>query len=141
MSLLLVCCIIAFKLYLSPLQLEYIIRNNKMAQELENMSLIPAYMAQCKTQWTYSIYLRETFWDCLVLMVRIYICRAARRRAVSYFNSDPNLSSTTSLQLWRSQRGGTGGGYTSVTLMTFKTTTHLQQQVAKADIRLKSRLG
>lgn len=54
--------------------------------------------------YTHSIYLRDTFWDCLVLMVRIYICRAARRRAVSYFSSDPNLSNTTSLQLWRSQR-------------------------------------
>jgi hypothetical protein len=40
-----------------------------------------------------------------VLMVRMYICRAARRRAVSYFSSDPNRSSTTSLQLWM-KRGG-----------------------------------
>lgn len=38
-------------------------------------------------------------------MVRMYICRAARWRAVSYFSSDPNLSNTTSLQLWRSRRG------------------------------------
>lgn len=83
-----------------------------------------------KIQSTYSIYLRETFWDCLVLMVRIYICRAARWRAVSYFSSDPNLSSTTSLQLWKSpERERTGGGYTSVTLLIMKceTTTHLQQ--------------
>ena len=48
----------------------------------------------------YSMYLRETFCDCLVLIVRMYICSAASRRAVSYFNSDPNLSNTTSLQLW-----------------------------------------
>lgn len=52
---------------------------------------------------TYSMYFRETFWDCLVFMVKIYIWSAARWRAVSYFSSDPNLSNTTSLQLWRSQ--------------------------------------
>lgn len=58
--------------------------------------------------FTYSMYFRETFWVCLVLMVRIYICRAAKRRAVSYLSSDPNLSSTTSLQLWKTTEGGNG---------------------------------
>lgn len=58
-----------------------------------------------KSHSTYSIYLSETFWDCLVLMVRIYICRAARRSAVSYFSSDPNRSNTTSLQLCRNPIG------------------------------------
>lgn len=53
-----------------------------------------------ETQSTHSMYFRETFWVCLVLMVRMYICRAARRRAMSYFSSEPNLSRTTSLQLW-----------------------------------------
>lgn len=57
-----------------------------------------------ETQSTYSMYFRETFWVCLVLMVRMYICRAARRRAMSYFSSDPNLSRTTSLQLLMSQK-------------------------------------
>lgn len=59
--------------------------------------------AHTHMQSTHSIYFRETFWDCLVLMVKIYIWSAARWRAVSYFSSDPNLSNTTSLQLWRSQ--------------------------------------
>lgn len=48
---------------------------------------------------TYWMYLRETFWLCLVVMVRMYICSAANRSAASYFSSGPNRSRTTSLQL------------------------------------------
>ena len=48
---------------------------------------------------THWMYLRETFWVCRVIMVRMYICRAPRRRAASYFSSEPNRSRTTSLQL------------------------------------------
>lgn len=48
---------------------------------------------------TYWMYLSETFWLCLVVMVRMYICRAASRSAASYFSSGPNRSKTTSLQL------------------------------------------
>lgn len=68
-------------------------------------------------QSTYSMYLSETFWDCLVLMVRIYIWSAARWSAVSYFSSDPNLSSTTSLQLWRSEQRGIGQKEVSLFLL------------------------
>lgn len=49
-----------------------------------------------QTHW---MYLSETFWLCLVVMVRMYICRAASRSAASYFSSGPNRSKTTSLQL------------------------------------------
>lgn len=59
---------------------------------------------------TYWMYLRETFWLCLVVMVRMYICRAANRSAASYFSSGPNRSSTTSLQLYK----GEGRGQTLV---------------------------
>lgn len=45
------------------------------------------------------MYLKETFWLCLVVMVRMYICSAASRSAASYFSSGPNRSRTTSLQL------------------------------------------
>lgn len=45
------------------------------------------------------MYLRETFWLCLVVMVRMYICNAANRSAASYLSSWPNRSKTTSLQL------------------------------------------
>lgn len=55
---------------------------------------------------TYWMYLRETFWLCLVVMVRMYICRAANRSAASYFNSGPNRSSTTSLQLYKAEGRG-----------------------------------
>lgn len=45
------------------------------------------------------MYFRETFWLCLVVMVRMYICNAANRSAASYLSSWPNRSKTTSLQL------------------------------------------
>lgn len=48
---------------------------------------------------TYWMYFRETFWLCLVVMVRMYICNAANRSAASYLSSWPNRSKTTSLQL------------------------------------------
>lgn len=67
---------------------------------------IPTTVFVIKTYW---MYLRETFWLCLVVMVRMYICRAANRNAASYFNSGPNRSSTTSLQLYK----GEGRGQTS----------------------------
>ena len=50
--------------------------------------------------FTYWMYFRDTFWLCLVVMVRMYICRAANRSAASYFSSGPNRSKTTSLQLY-----------------------------------------
>lgn len=48
---------------------------------------------------TYSMYLREIFCVCLVVTVAMYICKAASRKAMSYFSSGPNRSWTTSLQL------------------------------------------
>lgn len=41
---------------------------------------------------TYSMYLREIFCVCLVVTVAIYICKAASRKAMSYFSSGPNRS-------------------------------------------------
>ena len=54
---------------------------------------------------TYWMYLSETFWLCLVVMVRMYICSAASRSAASYFSSGPNRSKHTSLQLCREKAG------------------------------------
>lgn len=45
------------------------------------------------------MYLSETFWLCLVVMVRMYICRAASRSAALDFSSGPKRSKITSLQL------------------------------------------
>lgn len=53
---------------------------------------------------TYWMYLRETFWLCLVVMVRMYICRAASRSAALDFSSGPKRSKTTSLQLCSSKQ-------------------------------------
>lgn len=58
-----------------------------------------AYVVVKTRMQTYWMYLSETFWLCLVVMVRMYICRAASRSAASYFSSGPNRSKTTSLQL------------------------------------------
>lgn len=41
---------------------------------------------------TYSMYLREIFCVCFVVTVAMYICKAASRRAMSYFSSGPNRS-------------------------------------------------
>lgn len=65
-----------------------------------------SYTHSCIWYKTYWMYLRETFWLCLVVMVRMYICRAANRSAASYFNSGPNRSSTTSLQLYKAEGRG-----------------------------------
>lgn len=48
---------------------------------------------------TYWMYLSETFWLCLVVMVRMYICRAASRSAAFDLSSGPKRSKITSLQL------------------------------------------
>lgn len=53
---------------------------------------------------TYWMYLSETFWLCLVVMVRMYICRAASRSAALDFSSGPKRSKTTSLQLCGSKQ-------------------------------------
>lgn len=76
-----------------------------LSSRLYNSLTLQIMFAVAKTQKknthsrTYWMYLSETFWLCLVVMVRMYICSAASRSAASYFSSGPNRSKHTSLQL------------------------------------------
>lgn len=69
----------------------------------ENKMMNSFFLINFCEEETYWMYFRETFWLCLVVMVRMYICSAANRSAASYFSSGPNRSMTTSLQLYNEE--------------------------------------